>query len=187
MTLDEKLQNLPVQPGVYIHKNAKGTIIYIGKAKSLRNRVRQYFQSSRGMDAKTQEMVARIADFEFIITDTEVEALVLESNMIKQHKPRYNVMLKDDKSYPHLKVTINEDLPRIFKTRHVEKDGGAYRHMEDIALSRDIPGAVRWFVDPIVRRISRSSLVTSLKQTKEAVGQPENNTLKRPEHSNLLR
>jgi excinuclease ABC subunit C len=126
MTLDEKLQNLPVQPGVYIHKNAKGTIIYIGKAKSLRSRVRQYFQSSRGMDAKTQEMVARIADFEFIVTDTEVEALVLESNLIKQHKPRYNVMLKDDKSYPHLKVTINEDLPRIFKTRHVEKDGGAY-------------------------------------------------------------
>lgn len=126
MTLDEKLNNLPTQPGVYIHKNVKGQIIYIGKAKSLRNRVRQYFQSSRAMDAKTQELVARIADLEYIVTDTEVEALVLESNLIKQHKPRYNVMLKDDKSYPHLKLTVNEDLPRIFKTRQVEKDGGAY-------------------------------------------------------------
>ncbi|HMX30181.1 MAG TPA: excinuclease ABC subunit UvrC, partial [Blastocatellia bacterium] len=126
MTLDEKLNHLPTQPGVYIHKNVKGQIIYIGKAKSLRNRVRQYFQSSRAMDAKTQELVARIADLEYIVTDTEVEALVLESNLIKQHKPRYNVMLKDDKSYPHLKLTVNEELPRIFKTRQVEKDGAAY-------------------------------------------------------------
>ncbi|MGH9840574.1 MAG: excinuclease ABC subunit UvrC [Blastocatellia bacterium] len=126
MTLEEKLQNLPVQPGCYIHKNAKGQIIYIGKAKSLRSRVRQYFQSSRAMDLKTQELVARIADFEIIVTDTEVEALILESNLIKQHKPRYNVMLKDDKSYPHLKLTLNEEFPRIFKTRRIEKDGGSY-------------------------------------------------------------
>lgn len=126
MTLDEKLNNLPTQPGVYIHKNIRGQIIYIGKAKSLRNRVRQYFQSSRAMDAKTQELVSRIADVEFIVTDTEVEALVLESNLIKRHKPRYNVMLKDDKSYPHLKMTTQEEFPRIFKTRQVEKDGSAY-------------------------------------------------------------
>ncbi len=126
MTLDEKLNNLPLQPGVYIHKNVKGHIIYVGKAKNLRNRVRQYFQSSRAMDAKTQELCSRIADVEFIVTDTEVEALVLESNLIKQHKPRYNVMLKDDKSYPHLKLTIAEEFPRIFKTRQVEKDGSAY-------------------------------------------------------------
>ncbi|MFN0109208.1 MAG: excinuclease ABC subunit UvrC [Blastocatellia bacterium] len=126
MTLDEKLDNLPTQPGVYIHKNIRGQIIYIGKAKSLRNRVRQYFQSSRAMDAKTQELVARIADLEYIVTDTEVEALVLESNLIKQHKPRYNVMLKDDKSYPHLKLTVTEEFPRIFKTRQVEKDGSSY-------------------------------------------------------------
>ncbi len=126
MTLDEKLDNLPTQPGVYIHKNVKGQIIYVGKAKSLRNRVRQYFQSSRAMDAKTQELVARIADIEYIVTDTEIEALVLESNLIKQHKPRYNVMLKDDKSYPHLKLTTPEEFPRIFKTRQVEKDGSAY-------------------------------------------------------------
>jgi len=126
MTLDEKLDNLPTQPGVYIHKNIKGQIIYVGKAKNLRNRVRQYFQSSRAMDAKTQELVARIADLEYIVTDTEIEALVLESNLIKQHKPRYNVMLKDDKSYPHLKLTVQEEFPRIFKTRQVEKDGSAY-------------------------------------------------------------
>ncbi len=126
MTLDEKLQNLPIQPGCYLHKNAKGQIIYIGKAKNLRSRVRQYFQSSRAMDAKTQELVSRIADFEFIVTDTEAEALILESNLIKRHKPRYNVMLKDDKAYPHLKLTVNEDFPRIFKTRKVEKDGAAY-------------------------------------------------------------
>lgn len=126
MTLDEKLENLPTQPGVYIHKNIKGQIIYVGKAKSLRNRVRQYFQNSRAMDAKTQELVARIADIEYIVTDTEIEALVLESNLIKQHKPRYNVMLKDDKSYPHLKLTVQEEFPRIFKTRQVEKDGSVY-------------------------------------------------------------
>jgi excinuclease ABC subunit C len=126
MTLDEKLQNLPAQPGCYLHKSAKGEIIYVGKAKNLRSRVRQYFQSSRSMDPKTYELVARITDFEFIVTDTEAEALILESNLIKRHKPRFNVMLKDDKAYPHLKLTINEEFPRIFKTRRVEKDGAAY-------------------------------------------------------------
>jgi excinuclease ABC subunit C len=126
MTLEEKLDSLPVQPGCYIHKNAKGQIIYIGKAKSLRNRVRQYFQASRHLDPKTQELVARIADFEYIVTDSEKEALVLESNLIKRHRPRYNVMLKDDKAYPHLKLTLNEDFPRIAKTRRVEKDGAMY-------------------------------------------------------------
>ena len=126
MTLEEKLDSLPVQSGCYIHKNAKGQIIYIGKAKSLRNRVRQYFQAARHLDPKTQELVARIVDFEYIVTDSEKEALVLESNLIKQHRPRYNVMLKDDKAYPHLKLTINEEFPRISKTRRVEKDGAMY-------------------------------------------------------------
>jgi excinuclease ABC subunit C len=126
MTLEEKLQNLPTQPGCYLHKNAKGEILYVGKARNLRSRVRQYFQNSRGLDLKTQELVARITDLEFIVTDTEAEALILESNLIKQHKPRFNVRLKDDKSYPHLKLTINEEFPRIFKTRRVEKDGAAY-------------------------------------------------------------
>ena len=126
MTLDEKLQNLPAQPGCYLHKNAKGEILYVGKARNLRSRVRQYFQNSRALDSKTQELVARITDLEFIVTDTEAEALILESNLIKQHQPRFNVRLRDDKSYPHLKLTINEQFPRIFKTRRVEKDGAAY-------------------------------------------------------------
>jgi predicted GIY-YIG superfamily endonuclease len=104
LTLEEKLRNLPTTPGVYLHKDEAGKIIYVGKAKNLRNRVRSYFQSGRGHDRKTRELVRRIADLEFIVTDNEVEALVLESNLIKQHKPRYNVLLKDDKQYPHLKL-----------------------------------------------------------------------------------
>src|SRR5437763_10933174 len=125
-TLDEKLQNLPTSPGVYLHKDEAGKIIYVGKAKNLRNRVRSYFQAGRGHDRKTRELVRRIRDLEFIVTDTEVEALVLESNLIKLHKPRYNILLKDDKQYPHLKLTINEPFPRIFRVRRLEKDGAAY-------------------------------------------------------------
>lgn len=126
MTLEEKLKNLPTQPGVYLHKDEGGKIIYVGKAKNLRNRVRSYFQSGRGHDRKTRELVRRIRDLEFIITDTEVEALVLESNLIKQYKPRYNVLLKDDKQYPHLKLTINEPFPRVMITRKIQRDGALY-------------------------------------------------------------
>src|SRR5947207_3881366 len=125
-TLDEKLQNLPTSPGVYLHKDESGKIIYVGKAKNLRNRVRSYFQSGRGHDRKTRELVRRICDLEFIVTDTEVEALVLESNLIKQHKPRYNVLLKDDTQYPHLKLTINEQFPRVMITRKIQRDGALY-------------------------------------------------------------
>lgn len=126
MTLEEKLRNLPTSPGVYLHKDEGGRIIYVGKAKNLRNRVRSYFQSGRGHDRKTRELVKRIVDLEFIVTDNEVEALVLESNLIKQHKPRYNVLLKDDKQYPHLKLTINEPFPRVMITRRVQRDGALY-------------------------------------------------------------
>ncbi|MDQ3134411.1 MAG: excinuclease ABC subunit UvrC, partial [Acidobacteriota bacterium] len=126
MTLEEKLKNLPLSPGVYIHKDEAGKIIYIGKAKNLRSRVRSYFQSGRGHDRKTRELVRRIVDLEFIVTDTEVEALVLESNLIKKHKPRYNVALKDDKQYPHLKLTINEPFPRVMITRRIQRDGALY-------------------------------------------------------------
>ncbi len=126
LALEEKLKNLPVAPGVYLHKDEAGKIIYVGKAKNLRNRVRSYFQSGRGHDRKTRELVKRIADLEFIVTDTEVEALVLESNLIKQHKPRFNVLLKDDKQYPHLKLTINEPFPRVMITRKVNRDGALY-------------------------------------------------------------
>jgi excinuclease ABC subunit C len=125
MTLEEKLKTLPTKSGVYIHKNAEGKIIYVGKAKNLKNRVRQYFQSSRNHDPKTRELVKRIRDFEFIVVDTEVEALVLESNLVKKHKPRYNIFLKDDKQYPHLKIT-REAFPKVVITRKIQKDGAAY-------------------------------------------------------------
>ena len=125
MTLEEKLKNLPTAPGVYIHKNADGKIIYVGKAKNLKNRVRSYFQSNRGHDRKTRELVRRIADLEFIVVDNEVEALVLESNLIKKHKPRFNVLLKDDKQYPHLKMT-HEPFPKVVITRKIVRDGASY-------------------------------------------------------------
>ncbi len=125
MTLIEKIKSLPLSPGVYIHKNSAGKIIYVGKAKNLKNRVRSYFQSGKNHDAKTRELVKRIADFEFIVVDTEVEALVLESNLIKLHKPHYNIQLKDDKQYPHLKVT-KEPFPKAVITRKILKDGANY-------------------------------------------------------------
>ena len=125
MTIAEKLKMLPTSSGIYLHKNADGKIIYVGKAKNLRNRVRQYFQSSRNMDPKTRRLVKYIADFEFIVVDNEVEALVLEANLIKKHKPRFNVMLKDDKQYPHLKLT-NEPFPKVVITRRILKDGSHY-------------------------------------------------------------
>ena len=125
MTIAEKLKDLPTAAGIYIHKNAAGKIIYVGKAKNLRSRVRQYFQSSRNLDPKTRNLVKLIADFEFIVVDNEVEALVLESNLIKKHKPRFNVLLKDDKSYPHLKLT-NETFPKVVITRRIVRDGSHY-------------------------------------------------------------
>lgn len=125
MSLEEKIKTLPTAPGVYLHKNEAGKIIYVGKAKNLKNRVRSYFQSSRNQDRKTRELVKRIADFEFIVVDNEVEALVLESNLIKKHKPRFNVLLKDDKQYPHLKMT-NEPFPKVVITRKIERDGASY-------------------------------------------------------------
>ena len=125
MTIVEKLKNLPTASGIYLHKNEAGKIIYVGKAKNLRSRVRQYFQSSRNMDPKTRQLVRFIADFEFIVVDNEVEALVLESNLIKKHKPRFNVLLKDDKSYPHLKLT-NEPFPKVVVTRRIVRDGSYY-------------------------------------------------------------
>ncbi len=126
MELSEKLKQIPVSPGVYLYKNNKGKIIYVGKAKSLRNRVRQYFQSSKNQDHKTRELVARIADLEYIVVDNEIEALVLESNLIKKHKPRFNILLRDDKQYPHLKLTIKEPYPRVVLTRQVKRDGSLY-------------------------------------------------------------
>ncbi|MDY6267760.1 MAG: excinuclease ABC subunit UvrC [Selenomonadaceae bacterium] len=122
----EKLKLLPESPGVYIMKNAAGKIIYVGKAVVLKNRVRQYFQSQRNHTPKVRAMVANVADFEFIMTASEVEALILECNLIKKHRPRYNISLKDDKSYPYVKVTVQDDFPRVFLTHRITKDGARY-------------------------------------------------------------
>ncbi|MCX8010427.1 MAG: GIY-YIG nuclease family protein, partial [Ignavibacteria bacterium] len=119
-----KVNNLPNLPGVYLFLNSQGKIIYIGKGKNLRNRVKSYFQSNLS-SAKTEVLVSKIADLEVIVTDNEVEALILESNLVKQHKPRYNISLKDDKSYPYIVVT-NEDYPRVYPTRKIINDGSKY-------------------------------------------------------------
>ena len=125
MTLEEKLQNLPEEPGVYIMKDAKGHIIYIGKALSLWNRVRSYFQKgSKG--EKTEIMVRQIADLETIVTHTELEALALESNLIKKHRPRYNIILRDDKNYPYLRFDVKAEYPRLEVVRRLKKDGALY-------------------------------------------------------------
>jgi len=123
--IQEQLKNLPDKPGVYMHKDRLGNIIYVGKAISLKNRVRQYFQSKKNMPPKVRSMVENIAEFEYITTGSEMEALILECNLIKKHRPKYNVLLRDDKTYPYIKIT-NEDYPRVIKTRLVKKDGGKY-------------------------------------------------------------
>ena len=124
--IQEELKKLPPSPGVYIMHDSRDEIIYVGKAISLRNRVRQYFQSSRGKSAKILQMVSRIERFEYIVTDSELEALVLENNLIKENRPRYNTMLRDDKTYPYIKVTVRDPFPRIFMTRQLKKDKAKY-------------------------------------------------------------
>ena len=124
--IQEELKKLPQKPGVYLMKDENGHIIYVGKAVNLKNRVRQYFQSSRNQTAKTRSMVPNIREFEYIVTDSEMEALLLECNLIKKHHPYYNILLKDDKSYPYIKVTVQEMFPRIFITRRMEKDKAKY-------------------------------------------------------------
>ena len=124
--IEDELKKLPSQPGVYLMHDAKDEIIYVGKAVSLKNRVRQYFQSSRNKSAKIEQMVSRIARFEYIVTDSEMEALVLECNLIKEHQPRYNTMLKDDKAYPYIKVTVGEDFPRVMLARTMKNDKNRY-------------------------------------------------------------
>lgn len=124
--IEDELKKLPSQPGVYLMHDAKDEIIYVGKAVSLKNRVRQYFQSSRNKSAKIEQMVSRIARFEYIVTDSEMEALVLECNLIKEYQPRYNTMLKDDKAYPYIKVTVGEDFPRVMLARTMKKDKNRY-------------------------------------------------------------
>lgn len=124
--IQEQLKKLPAEPGVYLMKDEHDKIIYVGKAISLKNRVRQYFQSSKNHSSKVKSMVKNIKSFEYIITDSELEALILECNLIKKYRPKYNVLLRDDKTYPYIKVTVNEDFPRILKVRRVLRDKAKY-------------------------------------------------------------
>ncbi len=124
--LEEELKNLPEEPGVYLMHDASDTVIYVGKAKILKNRVRQYFRKNSNHTPKVLAMVKNVAYFEYIVTDSETEALALECNLIKKYRPKYNILLKDDKHYPYIKITINEDYPRIFQVRKLQKDGAKY-------------------------------------------------------------
>lgn len=150
----EELKNLPENPGVYLMHDKTGKIIYVGKAKVLKNRVRQYFQNSKNHPPKVRAMVSNISWFEYIITDTEMEALVLECNLIKKHKPRYNILLKDDKTYPYIKVTMNEEYPRVFMSRKLENDGakyfGPYVGMGTVNNTLDVVRKI--FMPPVCKR-----------------------------------
>jgi excinuclease ABC subunit C len=121
-----RLKNVPLSPGVYLWKDTQGKILYVGKSKALRDRMRSYFGAPRGLNAKTRRLVAQIADFDIILTNSELEALLLEMNLIKQHRPRYNILLKDDKSYPYIKITVQESWPRVMITRKATQDGARY-------------------------------------------------------------
>ena len=123
---DEQLKALPQKTGVYLFRDNSGNVIYVGKASNLHNRVRSYFSTPHTLSSKIQRMVARVSSFEFFITDSEQEALILECNLIKKHHPRYNVRLKDDKTYPYLKINIQDDWARVYVTRRVDKDGSRY-------------------------------------------------------------
>ena len=121
LRIKEKLKNLPMSPGVYLMKNQKGDIIYVGKSKVLKSRVSSYFINSKSHTVKTRKMVDNVYDFDYMLTDSEVEALILECNLIKKHMPKYNILLKDDKQYPYIKITVKEPFPRIFLTRRLER------------------------------------------------------------------
>ncbi len=124
--IEEELKRLPTTPGVYIHKESLGDVIYVGKAVNLRNRVRSYFRKASQHDSKVRALVSNIAEFEYISCATEMEALVLECNLIKKYMPRYNILLKDDKSYPYIEVTTTEAFPRVFSTRKMTRDGNRF-------------------------------------------------------------
>src|SRR5215475_14095726 len=126
MDLDEKIARVPDRPGVYLYRDAKAQVIYVGKAASLKSRVRSYFQESRPRDAKTDSLVRQIRDLEYIVTDNELEALMLEANLVRKHRPRYNIILRDDKHYPFLKLTTDEEFPRLVVARRVQNDGATY-------------------------------------------------------------
>src|SRR5262252_2667223 len=126
MDLQAKIRTIPTEPGVYLYKNAEGEVIYVGKAKNLRSRVASYFHEGRWEDAKTGTLVREAADVEYIVVGNNKEALALENNLIKQRKPRFNILLRDDKTYPYVKLTLAEKYPRVYVTRRLRKDGSAY-------------------------------------------------------------
>src|SRR5689334_24434998 len=127
MDLTEKIRTIPLRPGVYLYKNAEGEVIYVGKAKNLRARVRSYFQEGVGeANAKTGSLLREAVDVDYIVVDNNKEALALENNLIKQKKPRFNILLRDDKTYPYIKLTLGERYPRVYVTRRLRKDGSAY-------------------------------------------------------------
>jgi len=155
--LHEKLKLIPAQPGVYLMKDALGRVIYVGKAASLRSRVRQYFQDSGYLEnPRIQHLMSKIADFDYVATDNEVEALILEVNLIKRHRPPYNVRMADDKAYPYIKLT-NEPFPKIVMTRKVVRDGaryfGPYPYHEPKLVGRTIR-TIRKLFKPILRTLS---------------------------------
>jgi excinuclease ABC subunit C len=153
MDLYEKIRTLPTQPGVYLYKNAEGTVIYVGKAKNLRARVRSYLLESSQADAKTGSLMREAVDLEYILVGNESEALALETNLIKERKPRFNILLKDDKSYPYIKLTMRDRFPKVFVTRRLLKDGAAY-------YGPYFPSSLAWRV---VELIHRSFLIPSCK------------------------
>ena len=154
MTLEDKLQNIPDLPGVYLMKDVRGHVIYIGKAVSLKNRVRSYFQ--KGVKGeKTGIMVRHISDLETIVTHTELEALALESNLIKKHRPRYNIILRDDKNYPYLRFDVKSEYPRLEVVRRLKKDGALY-------FGPYVPAGGMWETLSLIRRTFR--LVTCKKE-----------------------
>src|SRR5664279_1614963 len=126
MDLHEKIRTLPTSSGVYLYKNADGQVIYVGKAKNLRSRVRSYFVEAAAENAKTGSLLREAVDLDYIVVDNEKEALALENNLIKQKKPRYNILLRDDKTYPYIKLTMGERYPRVYVTRRLRKDGSLY-------------------------------------------------------------
>src|SRR6202521_3143759 len=126
MDLIEKIRTIPAQPGVYLYKNAEGEVIYVGKARNLRSRVRSYLLAASQANAKTGTLMREAVDVDYILVANEMEALALENNLIKQRKPRFNILLRDDKTYPYVKLTLGERFPRVYVTRRLRKDGSAY-------------------------------------------------------------
>src|SRR5881397_3746866 len=126
MDLQQKIRSIPASPGVYLYKNAEGEVIYVGKAKSLRHRVSSYFHEGRDIDAKTGSLLREAVDVDYIVVANNKEALALENNLIKQKKPRFNILLRDDKTYPYIKLTLGDRFPKVFVTRRLKKDGSTY-------------------------------------------------------------